>query len=358
MAAVLVTRRFRLSWERFRLSWEAVLKTLAVALLYYAAGRLGLLGGLTVESATVTPIWPPTGVAVAALLVYGMSVWPGIALGSFLVIASLTTPQPTTLITVAGNTIAPVCACLMLRAVGFRLGISRVRDGLALVFLGGLGAMLISATTGVGLQVVTGGLGTGEFWSVWLAWWVGDAMGVLLVTPLLLVLAGAAGPLKLSRWKEMLCLGLAAVIIVPVAARGEMSLLFLVFPLLMWAALRFQLAGSMVCALFASVLTTFEAKTQQGAFLGLSAVEVMVKLQAFNGAAALTALMLSAMVAEQRATRRSVRSACRELAEVLEHLAAGESPPDQSARHALASRADDTAPGTGPGAGTDRPPGG
>ncbi|MFJ6698016.1 MASE1 domain-containing protein [Streptomyces sp. NPDC091272] len=338
MAAVLVTRRFRLPsvpvTRRFPRSSETVLKTLAVALLYYVSGRLGLLGGLTVESATVTPIWPPTGVAVAALLVYGLSVWPGIAVGSFLVIASLTTPQPATLVTMAGNTLAPICACLMLRAVGFRPGVSRVRDGLALVFLGGLGAMLLSATTGVGVQVVTGSLRTADFWSVWLAWWVGDAMGVLLVTPLLLVLMGAAGPLKLKRWKEMVCLGIAAVIIVPLAVLGEMSLLFLVFPLLIWAALRFQLAGSMVCALFASVLTTFEANTQHGAFVGLSPNEIMVKLQAFNGAAALTALLLSAMVADQRATRRSVQSACRELAEVLEHLAAGESPPDLPAGQA------------------------
>ncbi|MEV0117014.1 MASE1 domain-containing protein [Streptomyces sp. NPDC050844] len=339
MAAVLLTRRFRLSLE-------VVLKTAAVAACYYVAGRLGLLGRLTVEGVIVTPIWPPTGVAVAALLVYGMSVWPGIAIGSFLVIASLTTPQPTTLVTVAGNTLAPLCAYLMLRGVGFRVGISRLRDGLALVFLGGLVAMLISATAGVGLQVVTGGLATGQFWSVWLAWWVGDAMGVLLVTPLLLVLAGATGPLQLRRWKEMLCLALAAVIVIPLAVLGDLSLLFLVFPLLIWAALRFQLAGSMVCALFASVLTTFEANAQQGAFLHLSAIEVMTKLQAFNGATALPALLLSAMAAEQRATRRSVESACKELAEVLEHLAAGESPPEQSARHAAGLHTDDTSPGT------------
>ncbi|MGW7081612.1 MASE1 domain-containing protein [Streptomyces sp. NPDC054866] len=337
--SVLVTRRFRQSSE-------AVLKALAVAACYYVSGRLGLHGRLTVEGVIVTPIWPPTGVALAALFVYGVAVWPGIAVGSLLIIASLTTPQLTTLVTVAGNTIAPLCAYLLLRRAGFRVGISRLRDGLALVFIGGLGAMLISATAGVGLQVLTGGLGTGQFWSVWLAWWVGDAMGVLLVTPLLLVLVGAAGPLRLRRWKEMLCLGLAALIVVPVAVVGELSLLFLVFPLLIWVALRFQLAGSMLCALFASVLTTFEANKQQGAFLHLSPIEVMTKLQAFNGATALTALLLSAMVAEQRATRRSVQSACRELAEVLEHLAAEKTPPELSARHAVGLRTDDTAPTT------------
>lgn len=330
--------------RRFRLSLELVLKTLAVALCYYAAGRLGLHGRLTVEGVVVTPIWPPTGVAVAALLVFGTSVWPGIAVGSLLVIASLTTPQLATLVTVAGNTVAPLCAYLMLRRVGFRLGISRLRDGLALVFLGGLGAMLISATSGVGLQVLTGGLAQGEFWSVWLAWWVGDAMGVLLVTPLLLVLVGATGPLRLRRWKEMLVLGLTTVTVVPLAVLGELSLLFLVFPLLIWVALRFQLAGSMLCALFASVLTTFEANRQQGAFLHLTPIEVMTKLQAFNGATALTALLMSAMVAEQRATRRSVQSACRELAEVLEHLAAGETPPELSAKHGASLHTDDAAP--------------
>ncbi|MEV2253230.1 MASE1 domain-containing protein [Streptomyces sp. NPDC050147] len=334
MAAVLVTRRFRLSLE-------VVLKTLAVAACYYVAGRMGLLGRLTVEGVIVTPIWPPTGFAVAALLVYGVSVWPGIAVGSFLIITSLTTPQLTTFVTVAGSTVGPLCAYLMLRRVGFRLGISRLRDGLALVFLGGLGAMLISATTGVGLQVVTGGLATGEFWSVWLAWWVGDAMGVLLVTPLLLVLVGATGPLRLRRWKEMLFLTLTALIVLPLAVVGELSLLFLVFPLLIWVALRFQLAGSMLCALFASVLTTFEANRRQGAFLDLSAIEIMTKLQAFNGATALTALLLSAMVAEQRATRRSVQSACEELAEVLEHLAAGETPPELPPGHIAALHPDD-----------------
>lgn len=91
--------------------------SLAVAVCYYAAGRLGLMGRLVVEGVVATPIWPPTGVAVAALLLLGARVWPGIALGSFLVIASLTTPGPTTVVTVVSNTVAPLCAFLLLRRV-------------------------------------------------------------------------------------------------------------------------------------------------------------------------------------------------------------------------------------------------
>ncbi|MFJ4341542.1 MASE1 domain-containing protein [Streptomyces sp. NPDC088915] len=320
MAGVLVTRQFRPPTE-------AALLSLAVAACYYAAGRLGLLGRLVVEGVVVTPVWPPTGVAVAALLLLGVRVWPGIALGSFLVIASLTTPGLTTAVTVVSNTAAPLCAFLLLRQVGFRLDMARLRDGLSLVFLGGFGAMLISSTAGVGLHVATGSLDEREFWAVWLAWWAGDTMGVLLVAPLLLVLAGPAGRFRVRRWKEAVALGLATLVLVPLAVLSPMSLLFLVFPLLVWAALRFQLAGSVLCALFASVLTTAEATSGQGAFLHLSDVEIMVKLQAFNGSAALTALLLASVITEQHAIRRSVRRACEELAEVLEHLAAGEPSP-------------------------------
>ncbi|MGY0489328.1 MASE1 domain-containing protein [Streptomyces sp. WG-D5] len=319
---------------------EMVLKVLVVAACYYGAGRLGLLGQVGVEGVVVTPIWPPTGLAVAALLVFGAWVLPGIALGSLLVITSLTTPTLTSLITVTGNTVGPLCACLLLRWAGFRTDISRLRDGTSLVFLGGFGAMLISATTGVAPQLWTGDLDTGEFWAVWLAWWVGDTMGVLLVTPSLLVLRrgarairrGTVARVPVERWVEAACLALAAALVVPYAVFSSPSMLFLVFPLLIWAALRFELAGSMLCALFASVLTTYVAHGERGSFYDLSNIDAMVKLQAFNGAAALTALLLSALVTEQRATRRSVRRACNELAELLEHLAAGENqgePPDR-----------------------------
>ncbi|NBE55046.1 MASE1 domain-containing protein [Streptomyces boluensis] len=314
---------------------KTALETLAVAALYFAAGRLGLLGALGVQGVVVTPIWPPTGVAVAALLIYGVRVWPGIAAGAALVIASLTTLQATALINIAGNTLAPLSAYLLLRRAGFRLDITRLRDSLALVFLGAFGAMLISSTLGVGGQLLTGDLGTENFWSVWLAWWVGDAMGVLLVTPLLLVLWGATGPVSIGRWKERGCLYLVAAALVPLSAISPMSLLFLIFPLLIWAALRLQLLDTMLCALFASVLATFAANTASGAFMHMSNVEVMAKLQAFNGAAALTALLLSSLVTEQRATRRSVQQACDELAEVLDHLSAGEALPGGAGQQGL-----------------------
>jgi integral membrane sensor domain MASE1 len=303
------------------------IETLAVALSYYAAGRLGLMRELVVEGAVFTPIWPPTGVAVACLLIFGLRAWAGIAFGALLVIMSLTSLHPTVIGTLVGNTAAPVCAYLMLRKVGFRNDLARLRDGLALVFLGALTAMLLSSTVGVGLLVLTDRLDAHSFWPVWSAWWVGDTMGVLIVTPVLLVLHQVRRPLRLSRWKEASGMALIACVLVPLATQSPVSLLFLVYPLLIWAALRFQLAGSMLCALFTSVMATVAATDAGGPFEHLTRVEVMIKLQAFNGTMALTALLLSAVITEQHNTRRSVERACQELVEVLEHLTAGDAPP-------------------------------
>ncbi|MEU2896577.1 MASE1 domain-containing protein [Streptomyces sp. NPDC001273] len=302
-----------------------VLETLAVAVCYYAAGRLGLLRGLTVAGAVVSPVWPPTGVAVACLLVFGLRCWVGVALGVVFVLMHLTTLRLSSLGVVAGNTVAPVCGYLLLRRVGFRTDLSRLRDCLALVFLGAFSAMLISSSAGAGLLVATGDLPGESFWGVWLAWWVGDAMGVLLIAPVLLMLLRLRPPLPWTRWKEAAGLVAIAACLVPLATRSPASLLFSVYPLLIWAALRFQLPGSMLCALFASVMATAAATDRIGPFENLSEVEIMVNLQAFNGAMALTSLLLSAVITEQQHTRRSVERACQELVEVLEHLTAGES---------------------------------
>ncbi|WP_354407901.1 MASE1 domain-containing protein [Streptomyces sp. PvP037] len=309
-----------------------VLETLAVAACYYAGGRLGLLRDLTVSGAVVSPLWPPTGVAVACLLVLGLRCWAGIALGALLILVHLTSLRWTSLGVLAGNTLAPVCGYLLLRRAGFRIELSRLRDCLYLVFLGAFSAMLISSTTGALTLFATGDLPADDFWGVWLAWWVGDAMGVLLVTPVLLVLYRARAPVHWARWKEAVGLAVIAAVLVPLVTHSPGSVLFSIYPLLIWAALRFELAGSMLCALFASVMATIAATDRIGPFLHLTEVQVMINLQAFNMAMTLTALLLSAVVTEQHNTRRSVERACQELVEVLEHLTAGESAPARPPR--------------------------
>ncbi|MFJ8001234.1 MASE1 domain-containing protein [Streptomyces sp. NPDC096310] len=325
------------------------LPALGVAVAYYAFGQLGLVRQVRVEGAIVTPLWPPTGVALGCLLHLGLGVWPGISLGALLSIVTISTFHPADVVIIAGNTLAPVCAYLMLRRAGFRLEVDRLRDGVALVFLGALGGMLISATVGTGVLVLSDRLPHHGFWPTWTAWWTGDAMGVLVVTPLLLLLrrvrlpgtgdraggadrdgtdrSGADGDgadrarRHGGRWAEAAALLVTAVIVTLVAARSPLCLLFLVFPLLIWAALRFQLAGSAPCALLVSVVVIWAATDHVGPFTHHDLTETMISIQALNGSVALTGLLLAAIVTEQRNIRRKVEQACMELAEVVGHLA-------------------------------------
>ncbi|MEU3061636.1 MASE1 domain-containing protein [Streptomyces subrutilus] len=313
--------------EGLRRLYPAVLRILAVAAAYFAGGRIGLLQHVVIEGATVTPLWPPTGIAVTCLLVLGMRVWPGIGLGALLVIQSLSPLDVVGIGIAAGNTLAPVCACLLLRRVGFRLELDRFRDGAALVFLGGLAPMLISATVGAWMLESSDSLPDGGFWTVWWTWWAGDAMGVLVITPLLLVLRRARLPVDTYRWAEASALAVAAVGVTLLATRSGLALLFLVFPLLVWAALRFQLAGSAPCMLLVSVLAISAAIRQTGPFAHHTLIEGMANLQALNGSAALTSLLLSALVTEQNTIRSRIEQACLDLAEVVDQLSSGRATP-------------------------------
>ncbi|MFE7571319.1 MASE1 domain-containing protein [Streptomyces sp. NPDC057539] len=314
------------SIEGIRQLFVAALRILGVALVYYAGASIGTLKGVVrAEGTAISPLWPPTGIAVAALFLLGIGVWPGITLGTLFTLVTQAPLTAASLGIMAGNTLAPVCSYLLLRRVGFRIELDRLRDGMALVFLGALTGMLISATVGAGLQQLSGKLPDG-FWPAWLAWWTGDAMGVLVVTPFLLLVCRVRPPLRIHRWPEATALVVAAAVITPVAVTRTLTLIFLFFPVLIWAALRFQLAGSAPYALLVSVIAIFEAGERHGAFAEHSLVERLVSLQLLNGSVALTSLLLAATVAEQKNIRMGLQQACDELAAVVERLAPGEMP--------------------------------
>ncbi|MEU7057029.1 MASE1 domain-containing protein [Streptomyces sp. NPDC046197] len=301
----------------------AVLKICAVAALYYGSATAGLIQQLV--RSQVTPLWPPTGIALASLLLLGPWVWPGITLGAFLANVSLGPSIPAVLAITAGNTLAPVCSYWLLRRAGFRKEMDRLRDALALIFLGAFTGMLVSATTGTGTLALAGGLSAGAFWPTWSVWWTGDAMGVLVVAPVLLVLRSAHWPKNAapSRWAEGLLLVVATACVGLVEA-GPAPLLFLGFPLLIWAAFRFQLAGAAPCALAVSTFAIIAATHRTGPFAGHDLLTNMITLQAFNGSASLTALLLAAAVTERNETRKEIERACTQLAEMVARIAAGE----------------------------------
>ncbi|WP_455355560.1 MASE1 domain-containing protein [Streptomyces sp. SYSU K217416] len=304
--------------EEIRRYGSAALWILAVTAVYYAAAELGLLQQLV--RGQVTPLWPPTGVAVAGLLLLGLRIWPGIALGAFLVNVSIGPTLLAVLAIAAGNTVAPLCAFLLLRRAGFHNTLDRLRDVLALVFLGALGAMLISSTIGSGVLVLAGALPASDLWPTWWVWWTGDAMGVLVVAPFLLAIRTAQWPRSASpaRWAEAAALALSTLFAAYMATGiGNASLLFLVFPFLIWAAFRFQLAGAAPCALAVSTLAILAAAREVGPFAHHDLIMNMITLQAFNGVTALTALLLAAVIAERNHTHEEIKRVCAQLAELV-----------------------------------------
>ncbi|HZC52033.1 MAG TPA: MASE1 domain-containing protein, partial [Mycobacterium sp.] len=149
-----------------------------MAAAYYGAARVGLL--VVSVGEPLSSLWLPAGIALVALLVVGLRTWPGIALGAFFVNASQD-PLPVAGAITVGDTLAPVCAFLLLRLTHFRLAMDRLRDALLLVFLGSFTAMLVSATFGTVAAVVAGRIPADAFWRTWGIWWTSDALGVLVV---------------------------------------------------------------------------------------------------------------------------------------------------------------------------------
>ena len=288
-------------------------RILILAAVYYVAAKLSLR--LALVGRNVTPLWPPTGIAVVAFLLFGRRVWPGVALAAFLVNLPISANPLAAAATAAGNTLAPLAAAELLNLVGFHLGIDRLRDAVAIVLLAALGAMTISATIGTGTLVLAGSIPSGEFPSAWAVWWTGDAMGVLVVAPFLLSLLLFFQRSK-TTWSRrieaaLLFVGLAAITVV--VARTRISLLYLLVPLLGWAAWRFQQRGAAPAALIVTGIATWAAAHGTGPFPRGTLFEEMLSLQAFNATVAFTSFFFAALVTERLRDRETLQALASEL---------------------------------------------
>jgi PAS domain S-box-containing protein len=286
---------------------------LLLGLAYYVAGRLSLRIALIEEN--VTPLWPPTGIALVAFLTLGRRMWPGVALAAFLVNAPISTSLLAAAATAAGNTLAPLVAASLLIRVGFRNEIDRRVDALAIVLLAALLSMVVSATVGAGTLVLSGAIPQEEFPPAWSVWWAGDALGVLVVAPFLLSLL----LLRDRRWRGwgrllealglLLLLGAVSFFVL----RSRLELLFLVFPLLGLAAWRFQQLGAAPGALLVAILATAAAVGGKGPFATGTLFDNMITLQAFNAAVASTSFFFAAMVTERLRAKEALESAAADL---------------------------------------------
>jgi signal transduction histidine kinase len=246
----------------------------------------------------VTPVWPATGIALVAFLLIGRSAWPAIALAAFAVNLPFDPSAVGAAAIAAGNTVAPLVAVELLKRVDFRRELDRLRDAIALIVIGALGSMTISATIGSSVLFLSGSVSRATFWSTWAVWWTGDAMGVLLVAPLLLSLVVGLRMSATSRRGGLELAGLLAGsgVVTYVVFQNRLGLQYLVLPIIMVSAWRFRLRGGAPAALIASGVAIWSAIQGTGPFSGETLLEKMLTLQVFNVSVALMSFLVAAFV--------------------------------------------------------------
>jgi signal transduction histidine kinase len=294
------------------------LAILALALVYFVAARAGLMMDAVAGFATL--VWPPTGLALAALLLFGIRLWPGILIGAF--VANLLTgaPVPVAVGIGLGNTLEAVLAAYALRRIpGFHVSLERLGDVIGLIVLAAGLSTMVSATIGVISLYLGGIISSPQLAETWRAWWLGDLIADLLVAPVLLVWAG--GPRKLGdpkRRLEALALGVsvigASLLIFggptePATATGKFAQAYMFFPLLIWAALRFGQRGAVFTAFIVSVIAIWGTALGHGPFVRPALYQSLIALQTFMGIAAATFLVLGASISERQRAEREMELA-------------------------------------------------
>jgi len=284
---------------------QSILWNLGVFLLYLTAAKLGLK--YTVIGQTVTLLWLPSGIALVAVLIGGYRMWPGIALGAFIANAGTGVPIITLSVITLGDTLEPLFGALLLRRWNnFSVALDKVSDVLLLILLAAFGSTIVGATFGT-LGLIAGEEITfADFGLTWLAWWLGDGMGVLVISPVLL--AGFAMIRTAPRFFSATKALEALILVVALTVAGQtifgnpkfvgldyFPISLSIFPFVIWGALRFETIGAASVALITSLLAINGTVQGTGPFAGNSSINSLILWCLFADLMSITGLILAAV---------------------------------------------------------------
>lgn len=325
---------------------QYVAQIAVVALAYFIAGKLGQ-ATTSIRSSNLGPVWPAYGIALSSILLYGSRVWIGVAVGAFLVAFLSPVSHFAAVGQAVGATVAALTGAFLLRRVAdFHPSLSRLRDALGLIVFGAFGSAMVSASVGVSsLQAthVKPYFGAG---SAWVIYWLGDSTGVLLITPLVLALP------SLLRIRFRASIGELIVLLMFLTATcfvlfGRLTsiqvkfdvLAFAVLPFIMWAAIKFGTGGAALAVLVTATIATVETAYGQGPFAGNTPFTNAVLLDVFFSVLAVSALTLSAVIAERdQAARKLTEEKLREYRNAVEGAEEMIAVVDRGYRYVIANR--------------------
>jgi PAS domain S-box-containing protein len=280
---------------------------------YVGAAKLGI--ELPVARGVVTPVWAPSGIALAGLLLFGIRFWPAVALGAFVANAT----SDATLLVAAGiavgNTLEAVLGAGLVQRLGFRPQLDRVRAVVVLA-VAAVFSTAVAATNGITVLALADGI-QDPYGTAWLLWWFGDLVGALMVAPVLLVLFSL-------RHERSSAARLAEAVAVLGAVAGVSAVVFfagawrypqLILPLLVYATLRFRQVGAATTSFLVGALGTWGAVVGTIPIAADTATERVQIVQGLFVVVALSMLVVGATLAEREAGRAELAQAVASLRE-------------------------------------------
>ena len=279
----------------------------AIAGAYMLFAEIGL--SLAFATKQVTAVWPPTGIALAALLLGGYRMWPAIFIGAFVSNAVSDEPLPAAAAIAIGNTLGPLAGAFLLRRFArFDAALERLRDVIALVVAGAMIPMTVTATNGVLVLASFGIVPWSNVRSVWSLWWTGDTMGVLIVAPLILTWASRGRRLKREgTLVEGFVLAIALVAATWVSFITRPPLVYPLYPFLIWTAIRFRQRATTSAIAAMAAIAIWGTTRGHGPFAIASVDQRLVFLVTFLGVLSVSGLVLSALITERRVAEAELR---------------------------------------------------
>jgi PAS domain S-box-containing protein len=282
--------------------------------LYFIGGLVGK--ETTFLSGSVALVWPPAGIALAAILLFGYRFWPGVAFGAILF--SFMNGMPLgffTLGTAIGNTMgAVVCAFLLQKIITFNNAMERIRDVTGYIGLACFLGTTVNAAFNVVSLAYSGEVAWDNLFSTILVWWVPNALAGLVVAPFIITWATPSA----TRWNARLIIeavvcgaGLVGGTLISfnswfVYGIQNYPLAYLPFPFLVWGALRFGQRGATAGTLLVSALAIYSLVQKTGPFVTNTETESLMLIGSYIGILAVTNMLLAAAAAERRAAERAM----------------------------------------------------
>jgi len=279
-------------------SFRGVLRFFLVALSYVLTGMLGLTFYPTSGFATL--IWPPSAIAIVALIGWGPGVWPAIYIGALLTNVIASAPLPVAAGIAAGNTLEALVAYRLLSRSRFDRRLGDVRSALALILAGALSST-VAATIGVWNLRLGGIVPPGHFADTWLVWWFGDLGSIVVLAPVLFLARDALTIVRKWNLAEFGLLSALCAVMLVLLFGGAIvppgtpyPAMFLLFPCVIWAALRFGPLGSALMVASIAFVTIAATASGRGPYAGDELHQSILILQLFIAVGAMTGLIVAA----------------------------------------------------------------